>query len=145
MFPEPHSEPKRGMLRCCPLCGAKSFITEDADCPICGRSLLFEPPVEGDAEQVKFNKYFIRYLVKITWWMLLSLVIAVISLILARPTVLLVLFVLGAMISALLMGIFERCLNRRKEMSFYALYQYRRAMTVLNFTGLLCALIAYVF
>ncbi|MBO5274149.1 MAG: hypothetical protein J6I45_06005 [Clostridia bacterium] len=145
MFSDLHNEPKRGMLRLCPRCGAKSFIAEDAECPICGRSLTYEPPCEGECESVKIGKYFALYLVKITWWMLLSLTVAVISLIIAKPAVPVVFLVLGTMIPALFMGIFERYLNRRKEKSFYALYQYRRAMTVLNFAGLLCSLIAHAF
>ncbi len=142
MLPDIHDEPKRGMLRLCPRCGAKSFIAEDAECPICGTSLTYEPPVDGDAESVKMGKYFALYLLKITWWILLSLVIAVICLALAKPPISMVLISVGMIGAALLMGLSERHLNRRKEMSFYALYQYRRAMTVLNFAGLICALIA---
>ena len=69
-------------MKKCNIC--KSVVDAREECPICGNTLTYEPPVMEDREHFVFNKYFALYLLKNAWFAIFCTVIAAVMLILAK-------------------------------------------------------------
>lgn len=126
-------------MKKCPTCG--STVQAENECPICAASLSYESTVECEKEKLVLGKHFALYLLKNTWLSLVCLITVVLRLILAAPSlnVLLGLSVLFAVLS-LVMALFQR--------SFIRLYQRflteRYAIFSVTFWKIIFGLIAVV-
>jgi len=69
-------------LKKCNIC--KSVVEAREECPICGNTLTYEPPVMEDREHFVFNKYFALYLLKNTWFAIFCTISVAVMLILAK-------------------------------------------------------------
>ena len=49
-------------MKICPKC--KSRTVEDIECPICGESITYEETIDEEKEKIRFNKYYLRYLLR---------------------------------------------------------------------------------
>lgn len=69
-------------MKKCNVC--RCTVDASSECPICGNTLTYEPPVMEDKEHFDFNKYYLIYLFKNTWFALFCTVIAAVMIILAK-------------------------------------------------------------
>ncbi len=69
-------------MKKCNVC--QSIVDAKEECPICGNTLTYEPPIMEDKEHFAFNKYYLIYLLKNTWFAILCTVIAALMIILSK-------------------------------------------------------------
>ena len=69
-------------MKRCPKCG--NLVADRYRCRICGQLLAEIKNEEAQAEQIRFNRFYIKYLLKHSWFSLLSLAVSVAACILAR-------------------------------------------------------------
>ena len=70
-------------MKKCNVC--KCIVDEISECPICGNTITYEPPCMEDKERFVFNKYYLLYLLKNTWFAILCTVIGIVIAITAKP------------------------------------------------------------
>ncbi len=69
-------------MKKCNVC--QCTVDDISECPICGNTLTYEPPVMEDKEYFVFNKYYLIYLLKNTWFALFCTIIAAVMIILSK-------------------------------------------------------------
>ena len=72
-------------MKKCPDC--KMIVDADNECPFCYATLTYQPTCNSDKEKYVFNKYFIWYLIKKSWFSILCLIAMVSRLIYIRDEV----------------------------------------------------------
>lgn len=69
-------------MKKCNIC--KCIVDETSECPICGNNLTYETPIAEYKEKFVFNKYYLVYLLKHTWFAMLCTVISAAMLVLSK-------------------------------------------------------------
>ena len=69
-------------MKKCNVC--QSIVDESNECPICGNTLTYEPICAEYKEHIVFNKYYLIYLLKHTWFAILCTAISAAMLIIAK-------------------------------------------------------------
>ena len=94
-------------MKKCNVC--QSIVDTYEECPICGNTLTYEPPVMEDREHFVFNKYFALYLLKNMWFAIFCTIVAAVMLILAKDfTVGHLIIGIFLLIATYLFSIFQR-------------------------------------
>ena len=70
-------------MKQCPVC--KSIVDSESECPICGNTITYEPPVMADKELIPWNKNTVLYYLKNTWFSVLSCLTGAFICIMATP------------------------------------------------------------
>ena len=65
-------------MKKCPTC--KMTVNADNECPFCYTSIIYEKETLSDKEEYVWNKYFVWYLIKQSWFSLLCFIIVTIRL-----------------------------------------------------------------
>lgn len=127
-------------MKQCPTC--KMTVDAEAECPICGTTVTYEPSVPAEKERWVFNRYLLRYMLIRCWFSLLCLGTVLIRMILCAPPVDRYLFmILFLAIASLVFGVFERGL--RKALLWK--YTERHAAISTTFTKILSGAMAVLF
>lgn len=71
-------------MKKCNVCGC--IVDEKSECPICGNTLTYEPPCMEDKAKFVFNRYYLLYLLKNTWFAILCTIIIIVNLLVNTPT-----------------------------------------------------------
>ena len=71
-------------MKKCNVCN--SIVDEISECPICGNTLTYAPPVMEDKEKFVFNKYYYIYLLKNTWFAVFCTIKIIIISLVNTPT-----------------------------------------------------------
>ena len=92
-------------MKKCPVC--KMMVDAENECPICNNTITYEPLVDAQKENLKFNKYLLLYLLKHSWLSLICLITVIIRLIITKPnfdmySFLIILFTLCSIIISLI-------------------------------------------
>lgn len=108
-------------MKQCPLC--KSIVTDESECPICGNTITYEPPVMADKELVVWNKYSFMYYLKNMWFSVLSCIIGLVVCIATKPDMSYLFFagVLCALVS-LFISVFHRYLVKYMIWKYSGVY-----------------------
>ncbi len=69
-------------MKQCNVC--QSIVDATEECPICGNTLTYEPTSSEYSEHIVFNKYYVLYLLKNSWFALFCTTIAAVMMILAK-------------------------------------------------------------
>lgn len=70
-------------MKKCPTC--QMTVDEKNECPFCGTNLTYEPIVHTEKERLVFNRYYIFYLLKCSWFSLFCVMVGVMKTVLHRP------------------------------------------------------------
>jgi len=94
-------------MKQCPRC--RMTLRADAECPICGESLLYEAPSPAEREKILFNRYYLWYLFRTVWFSLACAVFVGVRICMAWPPAG-ELWITAAVLSlaALLSAVFQR-------------------------------------
>ena len=94
-------------MKKCNVCGC--IVDEISECPICGNTLTYEPPCMEEKEKFVFNRYYLLYLLKNTWFAILCTVIGIVIAITAKPDFdITVALAIAMLVASFLFGIFRR-------------------------------------
>ena len=130
-------------MKKCNVCN--SIVDEISECPICGNTLTYEPPVMEDTEKFVFNKYYYIYLLKNTWFAVLCTIKIIIISLVNTPTssysLRLILPAIVLLIASLVNSFFKRWRYKRllkiytepwaKQLIAYDKYFYGAAAVIL--------------
>ncbi|MBQ9121777.1 MAG: hypothetical protein IJY12_05405 [Clostridia bacterium] len=127
-------------MKICPTC--KMTVDAEAECPICGTTVTYEPKAPAEREKYVFNRYLVWYLFKHCWFSLLCFGVVLVRWILRSPQIdpyfFMILFLLAA---SLAFGVFERKIRQ----ALLWKYSERYAAFTATFTKLISGAIAVVF
>lgn len=123
-------------MKKCNVC--KCIVDEISVCPICGNTLTYEPPFMEDKEKFVFNKYYLLYLLKNTWFAILCTVIGIVIAITAKPDFdITVALAIAMLVASFLFGIFRRRYARAIQWKYSEKYANIRAIGAQFTTGIL--------
>lgn len=123
-------------MKKCNVCGC--IVDEKNECPICGNTLTYEPPCMEEKEKFVFNRYYLLYLLKSTWFAILCTVIGIVIAITAKPDFdITVALVIAMLIAFFLFGIFRRRYARAIQWKYSEKYANIRAIGAQFTTGIL--------
>ena len=123
-------------MKKCNVCGC--IVDEISECPICGNTLTYEQPVMADKEHFKFNKYYLLYLLKSTWFALLCTVICTVIAIVSKPDFgVTVVPAVIMLLASFLFGIFNRSYARRIQWKYSEEWAKNRTIWAQLTTGVL--------
>ena len=96
-------------MKKCNICHA--IVDDENECPVCQNTLTYEPVCHETEEHFVWNKYYVAYLAKNTWFSLICCMVGLLKVIIARPQFNALLFTAGACaIISLIVSIFQRIL-----------------------------------
>ena len=122
-------------MKKCNVCNCT--VDEISECPICGNTLTYEPPVMEDKEHFVINKYYLIYLLKNTWFALICTVIGAVIAIASKPPFDVTLILAIAMlISSFLFGIFNRSYARGIQWKYSENWAKNKAVIAQITTGI---------
>lgn len=123
-------------MKKCNVC--KCIVDEISECPICGNTLTYEPPCMEDKEKFVFNKYYLLYLLKNTWFAILCTVIGIVIAITAKPDFdITVALAIAMLIASFLFGIFNRRYAAAIQWKYSEKWAKHRAIGAQITTGIL--------
>lgn len=123
-------------MKKCNVCGC--IVDEKSKCPICGNTLTYEPPCMEDKEKFVFNKYYLLYLLKNTWFAILCTVIGIVIAITAKPDFdITVALAIAMLVASFLFGIFRRRYAHAIQWKYSEKYTNIRAIGAQFTTGIL--------
>ncbi len=123
-------------MKKCNVC--ECIVDEKSECPICGNTLTYEEPCMEDKEKFVFNKYYLLYLTKNTWFALLCTVIGIVIAITAKPEFdVTVCLAIAMLIASFLFGIFNRSYTRAIQWKYSEKWAKNRAVWAQFTTGVL--------
>lgn len=123
-------------MKKCNIC--QSTVDEINECPICGNTLTYEPPVMEDKEHFVFNKYYLLYLLKNTWFAILCTVIGMVIAIISKPDFdITVVLAIAMLIASFLFGIFNRSYARGIQWKYSETWAKNKATLAQITTGIL--------
>lgn len=70
-------------MKKCPTC--QMTVDEENECPFCDSNLVYEPTVPNEKEHLIFNRYYLAYILKNSWFSLACILIGIIKVVLTRP------------------------------------------------------------
>lgn len=123
-------------MKKCNVCGC--IVDEKSECPICGNTLTYEPPCMEDREKFVFNRYYLLYLLKNTWFAILCTVIGIVIAITAKPDFdITVALAIAMLVASFLFGIFRRRYAHAIQWKYSEKYTNIRAIGAQFTTGIL--------
>ena len=123
-------------MKKCNVC--KCIVDEIRECPVCGNALTYEPPCMEDKEKFVFNKYYLLYLLKNTWFAILCTVIGIVIAITAKPDFdITVALAIAMLVASFLFGIFRRRYAHAIQWKYSEKYTNIRAIGAQFTTGIL--------
>ena len=123
-------------MKKCNVCGC--IVDEKSECPICGNTLTYEPPCMEDKEKFIFNRYYLLYLLKNTWFAILCTVIGIVIAITAKPDFdITVALAIAMLVASFLFGIFRRRYAHAIQWKYSEKYTNIRAIGAQFTTGIL--------
>lgn len=124
------------ILKKCNVC--KCIVDEISECPVCGNTITYEPPCMEDKEKFVFNRYYLLYLLKNTWFAILCTVIGIVIAITAKPDFdITVALAIAMLVASFLFGIFRRRYARAIQWKYSEKYANIRAIGAQFTTGIL--------
>lgn len=94
-------------MKKCNVCGC--IVDEISECPICGNTITYEEPCMEDKEKFVFNKYYLVYLLKNTWFASICTVIGSVIAIITKPELdTTLILAIALLIASFLFGVFNR-------------------------------------
>ena len=123
-------------MKKCNIC--KCIVDEISECPICGNTITYEPPCMEDKERFVFNKYYLLYLLKNTWFAILCTVIGIVIAITAKPDFdITVALAIAMLVASFLFGVFRRRYARAIQWKYSEKYTNIRAIRAQFTAGIL--------
>ena len=123
-------------MKKCNVCGC--IVDEKSECPICGNTLTYEPPCMEEKERFVFNRYYLLYLLKNTWFAILCTVIGFVITIASKPDFDITVALAIAMLAAsFLFSIIRRRYARAIQWKYSEKYANIRAFSAQFTTGTL--------
>ena len=130
-------------MKKCPNC--KMIVDADNECPFCYNTITYEEEVPSDKEKYVFNKYFVWYLIKQSWFSMLCLIIVVIRLFCIRNTLdSFVLFPIVCLCVSLIGSLFGRKITKYMQWKYAEGYSEFRTVSIKYITGVLSILFSFV-
>ena len=130
-------------MKKCPNC--KMTVDADNECPFCYTTITYEPVVFCDKENYVWNKYFVRYWVKKSWFPLLCFGIVLLRSIFINtefPHSFLLSYLLVG--TSLLLSLFERKIASRMQWKYSEGYSKFKTVGIVVLTGALAVLFAFI-
>lgn len=123
-------------MKKCNVCGC--IVDEKSECPICGNTLTYEPPCMEEKGKFVFNRYYLLYLLKNTWFSILCTVIGIVIAITAKPDFdITVALAIAMLVASFLFGIFRRRYAHAIQWKYSEKYTNIRAIGAQFTTGIL--------
>ncbi len=123
-------------MKKCNIC--QSIVDATEECPICGNTLTYEPPVMEDKEKFVFNRFYILYLIKSTWIAMLCTIIGIVIAIISKPDFdIAIILAIVMLIASFLLGIFNRKYAASIQWKYSEKYAQYRAIGAQITTGAL--------
>lgn len=92
-------------MKKCNRCHA--VVREEHECPICQSTLTYEPPCHDQKEHYPLNRYYVRYILKNSWFSLLCCIPGIVQLCISSFSTLL-LCAWALWVLSLLLSVFQR-------------------------------------
>ena len=128
-------------MKKCNVCGC--IVDEKSVCPICGNTLTYEPTVTEDKEKFVWNKYYLIYLLKTSWFSVACLIYGIATAIIC-PNCLNKLMAIATFftLASLILSVFERQYASKIRWRFTKEYSFAYTKLYKYITGIV-AIIFY--
>ncbi len=129
-------------MKICPKC---KMITEEInECPICKGSLTFEENVEAEKEKIRFNRYYLFYLLKSCLFTLACAVAVIIKMIISKPALdYSYAIVFGVLLLSLTGSLFKRTFIRLNYYVCNERYSRRTVDLSIILSGIISVILAF--
>ncbi|MBQ1195635.1 MAG: hypothetical protein IIX44_05255 [Clostridia bacterium] len=123
-------------MKKCNICNC--IVDEISECPICGNTITYEPTVTEDKEKFVWNKYYLIYLLKNTWFASICTVIGLVIAIITKPELdTTLILAIALLIASFLFGVFNRRYARAIQWKYSEKWAKNRAISAHFTTGIL--------